>query len=663
MYTIRFQKKVISAALLSLGIFIAGLILHQSLYIPTVFAQGEDTSSDTGSGTGSSTDTDSSGCGNDLGSAGGGSHGGSAQDGGSGDTPITPITGIPRIGILIGAVTCAGVGVNTVAVTVSPQSTVTEFRVDVVTDLNNPEGSVVGTKRNIPAEGGTYSISFPASSGTNYYAVEYAYRDGWWVYSDVSSAFVGIPCAPEIPDTPVTWTPYCTGGSDPNGNNWQWWEKSDANPIEYRFLRAGDGTCQPPAVNGITGTISISPPGPCIVAPNETTCRATISWSTQGAAQSVAQGAGPLWPAGANIDGPTTNSSGSVVKDLPVGDYGFSVSGYDGSSWGTPLHSITYKVVAGKPDLTVSGINPTSAIAGVPTTYSATVTNTGNASTGIGFKNFYQIKTGTVGVGSGNIFTKIINIAHAAEVITDLPYTNMNALGAGASDQARQTYTFPDAGVYAIRVCADKANRNDATGVIPESNEDNNCGGWTQINVTGQCNPACGGGTACFNGSCVTNCPAGYTGTPPNCSVSSSCPSGYSGTPPNCVVQVCTPSTSCTSGANVCGMRNTGTCNTNGSACSVSTPSDSLCPVLALDAVPIRVRKDSATKLTWSATGSIVSCSLRGQNGFSSADLSGTNVDSGAIDAETIFTLSCDTAIGPRSKSVTVTLVPIYIEQ
>ena len=658
---------------LALGIFIVGLgmFLQSSVTIPVVFAQEDsssnadsDTGADTGSSSTGSTDTDAAGCDNDVDGFGGSSGTGSQSSGdGSGGTPDIPVIGTPKIGITIGAVTCDSPGVNRVSVTVSPYHTVTAFRVDVVTDLNNPEGSVVVTKRDIPAGGGTYSVSFSASSGVNYYAVEYAYRDGVWVYWDVSNVFVGISCAPEISETPVTWTPYCTGGSDPHDNNWQWWEKSNANPIEYRFLRTGDGTCQPPAVNGITGTISISPPGPCVVAPNATTCRATISWSTQNAQQSVAQGVGPLWPAGANIDGPTTNSSGSVVKDLPVGDYGFSVSGYDGSSWGTPLHSITYKVVAGKPDLTVSGITPTSAVAGVATTYSATVTNTGNASTGIGFKNFYQIKTGTVGVGSGNIFTKIINVAHAAEVIDDLPYTNMNALAAGASDQARQTYTFPDAGVYAIRVCADKANRNDATGVIPESNEDNNCGGWTQVNVTGQCNPVCGGGTSCFNGSCVSSCPVGYTGTPPSCNVSTSCPSGYSGTPPACVIQVCTPNTGCVSGTNSCGMQNTGMCNTSGSACSASTPSESLCPVLSLSADPTRVRRNTETKLTWSATGSILGCSLTGQNGFSSTALIGTNVQSGAIDAQTTFTLNCQTVVGPRSQSVIVNLVPSYIEQ
>ena len=46
-----------------------------------------------------------------------------------------------------------------------------------------------------------------------------------------------------------TWTPYCTGGNDVNGHNWQWWEQSNTNPIQYRFLRNGDGACVPPPVD------------------------------------------------------------------------------------------------------------------------------------------------------------------------------------------------------------------------------------------------------------------------------------------------------------------------------------------------------------------------------------------------------------------------------
>ncbi len=406
-----------------------------------------------------------------------------------------------------------------------------------------------------PASG---SLAIPSSlAGSHVFGV-YNHNTGFST-TDVYSSAVAV-----VVGQAGTWTPYCTGGSDPNGNYWQWWEKTTTNPIQYRFVRAGDGVCTP------TGS---------------------------------------------------------------------------------------------QPDLTVSGITPTSAVAGTPTTFSATVTNTGGGSTGVGFKNFYQVRSNTAATAPQNIFTKLFNIAHAAEVITDLAASNMGALAVGASSVATQVYTFPQAGTYGVRVCADKSNSGDAVGVIDESNELNNCGGWTDVNVVGQCNPACPTGTTCFNGSCVTSCPVGYTGTPPNCTVAPTCPAGYTGTPPNCVPRVCLPTSTCTSAPNSCGMTNSGTCNASGSACSVSTPAESLCPVLKLSADPTRVRKDTSTKLTWSATGSITSCTLTGQNGFSSEEHAGTKVDSGPLDAQTTFRLNCDTALGPRSQSVVVNLLPSYIEQ
>jgi hypothetical protein len=50
------------------------------------------------------------------------------------------------------------------------------------------------------------------------------------------------------------WTTYCTGGNDPNGNYWQWWQYDSSTPINYRFLRTGDGTC----TSGGSGSAAIS---------------------------------------------------------------------------------------------------------------------------------------------------------------------------------------------------------------------------------------------------------------------------------------------------------------------------------------------------------------------------------------------------------------------
>jgi hypothetical protein len=39
------------------------------------------------------------------------------------------------------------------------------------------------------------------------------------------------------------WTEYCTGGSDPNSNNWEIWEYSNDDSIDYRNTGR---TCTPP---------------------------------------------------------------------------------------------------------------------------------------------------------------------------------------------------------------------------------------------------------------------------------------------------------------------------------------------------------------------------------------------------------------------------------
>lgn len=208
-----------------------------------------------------------------------------------------------------------------------------------------------------------------------------------------------------------------------------------------------------------------------------------------------------------------------------------------------------------KADLTVSGITPTAAVVGVPTTFSARITNTGNGSTNIGFKNFFQVrKTTTVAAAPGGFLGWLINTARAAttETITDLPSISLGALGTGAYGTVLQTYTFPDnTSEYAMRVCADKADSNgtngNPNGEIDESDETNNCGGWTNINVTSLCADA---GDTC-------------------------------------------------TATNKCGMSNTGVldsaCN-----CSVSPPSDSLCPA---DRAPYGYFDSSPTDSCTALTG------------------------------------------------------------
>ena len=118
------------------------------------------------------------------------------------------------------------------------------------------------------------------------------------------------------------------------------------------------------------------------------------------------------------------------------------------------------------PDLVVDSTIPTSAVIGISTTLSSTISNAGSLSTGASFYNFFQIATEEDGGGD----------------IADLASTLMSSLDPSVSDTTEQSYPFPSEGIYSIRACADKSSSID-TGTIDESNEDNNCGTWTSVNV------------------------------------------------------------------------------------------------------------------------------------------------------------------------------------
>ncbi len=101
-------------------------------------------------------------------------------------------------------------------------------------------------------------------------------------------------------------------------------------------------------------------------------------------------------------------------------------------------------------------------------------------------------------------FNTFFQVRNSAGVITDLSGASIDMLSPGSSRTMNQNYTFGSAGTYAVRACADKSSSND-TGLITESDENNNCGDWVSVVVRtgGTCpngsNPPCvmgkGGGT------------------------------------------------------------------------------------------------------------------------------------------------------------------------
>jgi hypothetical protein len=105
-----------------------------------------------------------------------------------------------------------------------------------------------------------------------------------------------------------------------------------------------------------------------------------------------------------------------------------------------------------------------------------------------------------------------------------------------------------------------------------------------------------------------------------------------------------------------------GTSNQVSQTVTVKSPSDPSCSSAAkvmpsIVATPLHIHSGQSSKLTWSA-GSCTSVTVTGENGFSSTQLSGTDVDTGAIYSTSKFTISGDCG----SNEATVTVVPNIIE-
>ncbi|MDO8623811.1 MAG: CARDB domain-containing protein [bacterium] len=154
---------------------------------------------------------------------------------------------------------------------------------------------------------------------------------------------------------------------------------------------------------------------------------------------------------------------------------------YEGNNCGvwTPI-VVTSSNVA--PNLTAgypTSVTTQTAVAGVSSTYTVTIYNEGNATTGGSFSNLVQradsVSGGPYGIATG---------------VQDIIPSNFQAgpLEANTDTGTSKTfaYTFPtgDAGnTRYLRVCADKTSAAGG-GIIPESDEDNNCGGWLPYSIT-----------------------------------------------------------------------------------------------------------------------------------------------------------------------------------
>ena len=185
-----------------------------------------------------------------------------------------------------------------------------------------------------------------------------------------------------------------------------------------------------------------------------------------------------------------------------------------------------------KSDLTASSVGPLVVAPGDPFKYFASIQNIGDGSTKNSFWNIFQISDNPDGSGS-----EVLN--------PDVQITPYLGAHSGMTIFSGESYSLAMNDVKYVRACADENKQ--FIKEISESNEDNNCGPWTQITVAesfdGQCSTT---HWNCIKGNPVSpitgstsytwKCSGAGTGSTANCSeVIPVCPSGTTGTPPNCI--------------------------------------------------------------------------------------------------------------------------------
>lgn len=312
-----------------------------------------------------------------------------------------------------------------------------------------------------------------------------------------------------------------------------------------------------------------------------------------------------------------------------------SVQGSDGRTGTATCEA----VISAPADLTAGSITPTSATAGVPISLSATATN--------------------IGSGTSGSFPLLFQVSETG-VLTNSSY--IAALTAGASNSGSANHTFPSAGTYQVRACA---NYNTSwVAITSESNYGNNCGPWTSITVASAGTPS-------------VSCTVSSTNIQPGQSVTYTAnPSNGAGAPYTW--------TSSDNGSFGSGTVVNRTLTTPGVyAMNVDTPTTAVgyCPdvtvaaswctnastVLTITATPNRVRAGQSVALTWSAdgvNGQNATCSVSGPGVSWSAAVAAAPVCTASgsanptITTQSTYTLTC----AGQSKSVTVNVIPNFQE-
>ncbi len=392
----------------------------------------------------------------------------------------------------------------------------------------------------------------------------------------------------------VTWTTYCTGGSDPNGNNWQWWQVSSATPPGYRPLPSGTN---PPA-GQTCGAAPTNLSSSC------TSGTATLKWtngSTYGLPRinGVTGSCPSSWTHGnpsdsTECDSPTPYSGTSAtVPGLSAGTYNWWVTSYSGSTWGgTTNSSVTCAATVQAPTVTLAPSTQTITSGssasftytlggGTPTsiTYKvdggSAVTASGGgfnvAGLAVGSHTVVMTVSNSAGSNVSNTATVIVNSAVIAPTCTitsvtapstsgghsTINYTTANTPTSGSVDNSIGSFTptNPSGSLASGAITFGSSAQNityhmtvtNAAGsgtcsgsvTIPAASCTDNgtrtCSGTNVINNCSTVVQSCSGSTpVCSAGSCIANtCSNGlnYSNYGPSCT----CPSGQTQSGSSCV--------------------------------------------------------------------------------------------------------------------------------
>lgn len=300
------------------------------------------------------------------------------------------------------------------------------------------------------------------------------------------------------------------------------------DPFQLKCTDPTSAVSQTVSVKGQSGTLAFANNNntTCIIPSGQSSCTIPLTWATTNPHSNASSYYGQIKEGGdilATTSNGTnqnialygtnmTNGATSIVKTLKSYNH---VDGENGTS-SSPAYApenelatlnVTVMCTTGTswfngickptatPNLTAANItfSPSTGITtSTNVTFSSIITNNGTTSTGGSFNNFFQVSSEDPNgiimsrTSKPSFFSWLINkVSAAGDPITDLTPKNMSTLASGATSTTTQTYKFPNNGMYWVRACADKSNRNTiAPGDILELNENDNCSpSWISINV------------------------------------------------------------------------------------------------------------------------------------------------------------------------------------